>query len=72
MSKNWAEGANVTDLWEELRTLRGEHQALEVRLEGLQERPWLSVAEETERNRIKKQKLLLKDRMVALERQLQS
>ena len=51
---------------EEFRNLHEQHQALERRLEALNERELLSESDELEEKRIKREKLFLKDRMEAM------
>ena len=48
---------------EQFRTLFEEHQKLESRLEELQQKSLLSEIDELEEKQLKRQKLLLKDRM---------
>jgi hypothetical protein len=52
-----------------LEQLRLEHQGHEKRLEELNNKAWLTPAEEMEAKRLKKLKLHLKDRMENLRRQ---
>ncbi len=54
---------------EEYRRLSEKHSAFEKRLEELQEKYFLSEAEKIEEKNIKKQKLLLKDRMESIKQQ---
>jgi uncharacterized protein YdcH (DUF465 family) len=56
------------DLNAEYRRLLAEHQDHERRLETLAGKPRLSEDEEIEEKRLKKEKLLLKDRMEAIAR----
>jgi uncharacterized protein YdcH (DUF465 family) len=51
---------------EEFRTLFEEHQKFEQRLEELHEKSLLSEEDELEEKQIKRQKLLLKDRMAII------
>lgn len=70
MSKDLLAFESSGDVLTDLRALQAEHQQLEAKLESFKSRPLLSVAEQTERTKLKKQKLLLKDRMAALELEL--
>jgi len=54
---------------EEYRRLCEKHSAFEKRLETLQEKYFLSEEEKVEEKNIKKQKLLLKDRMEDIRRE---
>jgi uncharacterized protein len=49
----------------EFRKLLDEHQARERRLDELSAKGWLTGEEELEQKRLKKEKLMLKDRMEA-------
>lgn len=51
---------------EQFRALFEEHQDLERRLHGLQQKSLLSEIDELEEKQMKRQKLLLKDRMEAI------
>lgn len=55
------------EIQEALQRLRHEHELLEVQLEQLNRRLYLSTREQMERQRLKKLKLLTRDRIVALE-----
>ena len=50
----------------EYRQLQQQHQELETRLESLCRRRFLAAGEELETRRLKKRKLILKDRMAAI------
>jgi len=50
----------------EYRQLHQQHQELETRLERLSRRRFLAAGEELETRRLKKRKLILKDRMAAI------
>ncbi|MBI5380041.1 MAG: DUF465 domain-containing protein [Nitrospirae bacterium] len=54
---------------EEYKKLYQEHRRLEESLKALDERRFLTVAEEFERKRVQKQKLLKKDRMAEIIRE---
>ena len=62
----------LTELNEEFRRLRDEHQAHEQELAGLQARPFLSAEQQWRASELKKLKLIGKDRMEALIRQNQA
>ena len=49
----------------EFRKLLDEHQSRERRLDELSDKGWLTGEEELEQKRLKKEKLMLKDRMEA-------
>jgi uncharacterized protein YdcH (DUF465 family) len=53
----------------EYQKLVAEHRERELRLDELKAKGWLSVEEEQEEKRLKKEKLRLKDRMEALLRE---
>ncbi len=53
---------------ENITQLRSEHEALDARLRTLDQQIYLTAQERTERKRIQKHKLVLKDRMYALQR----
>jgi hypothetical protein len=53
----------------QLRQLRAEHQALEARLQTLEQQRSLTSAEQLERAELKKRKLAAKDRIARLSRQ---
>lgn len=59
---------SVIDIDSEYRRLQEQHQGHEARLQVLAAKPRLSEDEEIEERRLKKEKLLLKDRMEALVR----
>lgn len=61
----------LTELNDEFRRLRHEHQAHEQELTSLQGRPFLTAAEQWRIGELKKLKLIAKDRMEALLRQHQ-
>jgi len=61
----------LTEVNEEFRRLREEHQAHERELAALQARPFLTAEQEWRESELKKLKLLAKDRMEALIRQTQ-
>lgn len=48
---------------EDLEALRKQHKDLEARLEAMDRHPYLTVQEQAERVRLKKEKLALKDRI---------
>ncbi len=54
---------------EEFRRLDQEHRELETRLKSLCHRRFLKVGEELETRRLKKKKLVLKDRMASIEQE---
>jgi len=56
----------LTELNEEFRRLRAEHQAHEQELAELQSRPYLSPEQQWRENELKKLKLMTKDRMESL------
>ena len=58
----------LTDVDEEYRRLLDEHRGHEARLEALAVKTRLSEDEELEEKRLKKEKLVLKDRMEAIAR----
>ena len=62
----------LTELNEEFRQLRAEHQAHEQELAELQARPFLSAEQQWRASELKKLKLIGKDRMEALIRQNQA
>jgi uncharacterized protein len=62
----------LTELNEEFRQLRAEHQAHEQELAELQARPFLSTEQQWRASELKKLKLIGKDRMEALIRQNQA
>ena len=62
----------LTELNEEFRRLRAEHQAHEQELTELQARPFLSTEQQWRASELKKLKLIGKDRMEALIRQNQA
>ena len=59
---------SVTDIDSEYRRLQEEHKGHEARRQALAAKSRLSEDEEMEERRLKKEKLLLKDRMEALVR----
>jgi uncharacterized protein YdcH (DUF465 family) len=59
---------SLTDIDSEYRRLQEEHRGHEARLQVLAAKSRLSEDEEMEERRLKKEKLLLKDRMEALVR----
>jgi len=59
---------SLTEIDPEYRRLHAEHRNHENRLETLAGKPHLSEEEELEEKRLKKEKLLLKDRMEAIAR----
>jgi len=59
---------SLTETDPEYRRLHAEHRNHESRLETLAGKPYLSEEEELEEKRLKKEKLLLKDRMEAIAR----
>lgn len=59
---------DLTELDSEYRRLLAEHRDHEQRLEALAGKPRLSEDEEIEEKRLKKEKLLLKDRMEEIAR----
>jgi uncharacterized protein YdcH (DUF465 family) len=59
---------SLTDIDPEYRRLHAEHRHHEHRLETLAGKPRLSDEEELEEKRLKKEKLLIKDRMEAIAR----
>ena len=59
---------SLTEIDPEYRRLHAEHRDHESRLEALAGKPHLSEEEELEEKRLKKEKLLLKDRMEAIAR----
>ena len=61
----------LTELHEEFRRLRDEHQAHERELAELQARPFLSPEQQWRESELKKLKLIRKDRMETLIRQNQ-
>jgi len=62
----------LTEVNEEFRQLRGEHQAHERELADLQARPFLTAEQQWRVSELKKLKLMAKDRMEALIRQSQA
>ena len=62
----------LTELNEEFRRLRAEHQAHEQELSELQARPFLSAEQQWRESELKKLKLISKDRMETLIRQNQA
>jgi uncharacterized protein len=62
----------LTELNEEFRQLRAEHQAHERELAELQARPFLSPEQQWRESELKKLKLIGKDRMETLIRQNQT
>jgi uncharacterized protein YdcH (DUF465 family) len=62
----------LTELNEEFRRLRTEHQAHEQELAELQARPFLSAEQQWRESELKKLKLISKDRMETLIRQNQA
>ena len=62
----------LSELNEEFRRLRAEHQAHEQELTELQARPFLSTEQQWRASELKKLKLIGKDRMEALIRQNQA
>src|SRR6185503_17103752 len=62
----------LTELNEEFRRLRAEHQAHEQELAELQARPYLSPEQQWRESELKKLKLIGKDRMETLIRQNQA
>ena len=62
----------LTELNEEFRRLRDEHQAHEEELAELQARPFLSPEQQWRESELKKLKLIGKDRMETLIRQNQA
>jgi uncharacterized protein YdcH (DUF465 family) len=61
----------LTELSEEFRRLRAEHQAHDQELAELQARPFLTSEQQWRVSELKKLKLIAKDRMEALIRQYQ-
>ena len=59
---------SLTDIDPEYRRLHAEHRDHEHRLEALAGKPRLSEDEELEEKRLKKEKLLIKDRMEMIAR----
>jgi uncharacterized protein YdcH (DUF465 family) len=59
---------SLTEIDPEYRRLHAEHRDHENRLEALAGKPRLSEEEQLEEKRLKKEKLLLKDRMEAIAR----
>jgi hypothetical protein len=59
---------SLTDIDPEYRRLHAEHRDHEHRLEALAGKPHLSEEEELEEKRLKKEKLLIKDRMETIAR----
>jgi len=59
----------LTELSEEFRGLRAEHQAHEEELAALQAQPFLSSEQQWRESELKKLKLIAKDRMETLIRQ---
>jgi hypothetical protein len=59
---------SLTEIDPEYRRLHAEHRDHEQRLRALAGKPRLSEEEELEEKRLKKEKLLLKDRMEAIAR----
>ncbi len=59
---------SLAELDDEYRRLHAEHSGHESRLKALAGKPQLSDEEQLEEKRLKKQKLLLKDRMEAIAR----
>jgi hypothetical protein len=59
---------SLTDIDPEYRRLHAEHRDHEHRLEALAGKPRLSEEEELEEKRLKKEKLLIKDRMEMIAR----
>ena len=59
---------SLAEMDPEYRRLHAEHHTREARLEALAGKPRLSEEEELEEKRLKKEKLLLKDRMEAIAR----
>jgi uncharacterized protein YdcH (DUF465 family) len=59
---------SLTEIDPEYRRLHAEHRDHEHRLEMLASKPRLSEEEELEEKRLKKEKLLIKDRMEAIAR----
>ena len=62
----------LTEVNEEFRRLRAEHQAHERELSELQARPFLSAEQQWRESELKKLKLIGKDRMETLIRQNQT
>jgi uncharacterized protein YdcH (DUF465 family) len=62
----------LTELNEEFRRLRAEHQAHERELAELQARPYLTPEQQWRERELKKLKLMSKDRMETLIRQYQT
>jgi uncharacterized protein YdcH (DUF465 family) len=62
----------LTELNDEFRRLRAEHQAQELELAELQARPFLSAEQQWRESELKKLKLIGKDRMETLIRQNQA
>jgi uncharacterized protein YdcH (DUF465 family) len=62
----------LTELNEEFRRLRDDHQAHERELAELQARPFLSAEQQWRESELKKLKLIVKDRMETLIRQNQA
>ncbi len=62
----------LTELNDEFRRLRAEHQAQEQELAELQARPFLSAEQQWRESELKKLKLIGKDRMETLIRQNQA
>jgi uncharacterized protein YdcH (DUF465 family) len=58
--------ALLIDKNEEYRTLHQQHQDLESRLAVIRRKKYLSATEELEAKQIKKEKLVLKDRMAVI------
>lgn len=69
MSEHDALKAELIRTDEEFRHLHEQHQSYEKRLEELNHKSLLSEEDELEEKHIKRQKLILKDRMAALLRQ---
>ena len=61
----------LTELNDEFRRLRAEHQTHEQELAAIQARPFLTAEQEWRVSELKKLKLIAKDRMEALIRQSQ-
>ena len=62
----------LTEVNEEFRRLRGEHQGYEREIADLQARPFLTAEQQWRVSELKKLKLIAKDRMEALIRQSQA